>query len=104
MGEQLKTDQDTLLCPFCGANYLHIEEVVVGTGEYSISMTADNTEIKHIKPSDMGIHRGAKIRLVVSCEICGVLSDINFGFHKGQILIEVLKSMRISDNSDLWRD
>lgn len=103
MSEHLKTKDNILLCPICNEDYLHIEHLILGTGDYKIHMVEGTTTITHSKCTEPNITRGAVIQIMLDCESCGESSELDLRFHKGQILIESHVS-NTKKRSDLWRD
>ena len=99
------TDQ-SLCCPVCGDNNgLHIVRVDVGTNKNNTSVTSGGTFISNAGHNGRW-RRGSKTTLKFRCEMCLHVSEISFGFHKSQIMVDLcdLGSNPDKNDKDIWRD
>lgn len=100
---ELRTDNGMLCCPNCSDCNLHFVSVAVAT-EHNNTII-DHTGITTREIKNKG--RGSTTVIIVECETCGNITEIQMAFHKGCILV----SDRYVGNTDidgwipeLWRD
>ena len=103
MSNQVKTEENELVCPSCGGTYLHHQFIEVylteedGSGEKPSMRVSCEQEVKgKYKPfvavdGDMRNNPSARrggIVIQFWCEGCNLRSRLSLAQHKGQTLIE----------------
>lgn len=95
---------ETLRCPFCGFEYVHIEAVKVNAGGEITEVTSSGLCYWRGKASG----RGARIDITFWCEN-GHRWTRSLQFHKGMTfvedtLLEEVEDFELPAWKDLWRD
>lgn len=99
MAEQLRFDNDALLCPCCGGCYLHHGAVSTFTRHaedadtgiaFRINAGTDGSIYRSTQLTGNPSSRRDGITIEFTCENCGNTSTLGIAQHKGQTFLEWL--------------
>jgi hypothetical protein len=108
MSQQVKEEGNSLQCPYCGDDYVHLESVRVNAGGQVVQVERDETKLT----KDLPKGRGALVEIVYWCETGHHKWRRRLQFHKGQTLTSDELLLFVHPNldpghfpaNDLWRD